>query len=193
MKHSGLVACVVVLLMTAPGATRWLNADGDAGPAATRTVTVGGAKLTVSLDRTSVAAGEPVRLAMVVENPRRHDETVEVEVALLERAGSPMARVMPPPVVRRTERVKLLAKAGATTRTSVVLTVPATKGTARGFGRSLTARVTPRGAKTPVAIAFVQRPAAPPVNNALAEAPQPPLAPVRALPRRAAAPAPTTL
>jgi hypothetical protein len=193
MKHSGLIACVVVLLMTAPGASRWLNADGEAGPAAARTVAVGDAKLTVSLDRTSVTDGEPVRLAMVVENPGRHDQPVDVEVAVLERVGSPMARMMPPPVVRHTERVRLLAKAGTTTRQSVVLTVPAAKGRPDGFGRSLTARVTARGAKTPIAIAFVQRPAGSPKGTAVAAAPRPPVAPVRALPRRAAAPAPTSL
>jgi hypothetical protein len=97
---------------------------------------------------------------MVVENPTAHDQRLELEVALLERVGSPMARVMPPPVVRHTERVVVAVTAHATARRVVALAVPAAPKAARGLGRTFTARVTPRDGGRPVALAFVAQPVA---------------------------------
>jgi hypothetical protein len=161
MKHPTLIAFTVVMLLAAPGAYRELNADGEAAPSPVRIVKVGDARLAVSLDRTRVHAGEPLKVAMSIENPGPREKVTEVEIAVLERVGSPMARVSPPPTVRHTETVTMVAQAQGTTRQTVALKVPPATGKgAAAFGRTLLVRVTAKGTHTPATIAAVVVPAA---------------------------------
>jgi hypothetical protein len=159
MRHPTLIAFALVLLLGAPGAIRELCADGAAAPAATRIVKLGDARLRVTLDRTRVRPGEPVTVAMSIENPAARERATEVEIAVLERVGSPMARVMPPPTVRHTERVTMVARAHGLTEQTVALKVPAAPKGARGLGRTFLVRVTAKGATSPATIAVVAAPA----------------------------------
>ena len=158
MKHPTLIAFALVMLLGAPGAFRELNADGEAAPSPVRVVKVGDAKLAVSLDRTRVRPGESITVAMSIENPLPRERVTEVEIAVLERAGSPMARVLPPPTVRHTERVVLMAKAKGTTKQTVALKLPAAPGKGAALGRTFLVRVTAKGGTSPATIAVVAMP-----------------------------------
>ena len=158
MKHPTLIAFALVMLLAAPGTYRVLNADGEAAPSPVRVVKVGDAKLAVTLDRTRVQPGQSILVAMSIENPGPRERLTEVEIAVLERAGSPMARVMPPPTVRHTERVTLLAKANGTTKQTVALKVPPAPGKGAALGRTFLVRVTAKGGTSPATIAVVAMP-----------------------------------
>jgi hypothetical protein len=175
MRHPTVTAFALVLLLCAPGAFRELCADGGAAPAAARVVKLGDARLAVTLDRTRVQPGERVQVAMSIENPGARERVTEVEIAVLERAGSPMARVMPPPTVRHSETVTMVAKARGTTQQTVALSVPAARGPARGLGRTFMVRVSAKGAASPATIAVVAVPAerAAPTRAATAQANRP--------------------
>jgi hypothetical protein len=159
MKHPTLIAFALVLLLAAPGAFRELCADGGAAPSAARVVKLGDAKFAVTLDRTRVQPGERIKVAMSIENPGPRERVTEVEIAVLERTGSPMARVMPPPTVRHTETVTMVARARGTTQQTVALTVPSAPPKARALGRTFMVRVTAKGAASPATIAVVAVPA----------------------------------
>jgi hypothetical protein len=158
MKHPVLTAFALVMLLAAPGMYRELNADGEAAPSPVRVVKVGDAKLAVSLDRTRVKPGESVTVAMSIENPGPRERVTELEIAVLERTGSPMARVLPPPTVRHTQSVTMVARAKGTTTRTVALKVPAAPGKGAALGRTLLVRVSARGATSPATIAVVALP-----------------------------------
>jgi hypothetical protein len=158
MKHPTLIGFALVMLLAAPGAFRELNAEGGAAPSPVRIVKLGDGRLAVSLDRTRVKPGEAITVAMSIENPGPRERLTEVEIAVLERAGSPMARVLPPPTVRHTERVTMVAKAQGTTRQTVALKIPPAPAKAAALGRTFLVRVTAKGASSPATIAVVATP-----------------------------------
>jgi hypothetical protein len=155
MRHPTLIAFVLVMLLAAPGAYRELNAEGGAAPSPVRLVKMGDSRLAVSLERTRIAPGEPITVAMSIENPGLRERPTEVEIAVLERVGSPMARVSPPPTVRHTEKVTMVARAQGTTKQTVTIKAPLGKRPA--LGRTFLVRVTAKGA-APATIAVVSAP-----------------------------------
>lgn len=110
----GTITAALTMSILIPAAWGPLGAGGPEGTQTAqpghRTLEAGDAQVSVSVDRTAVAAGDRVNIELVGVADTERDVTVLV--ALQEQNGSPMSRVPTPPTTVDSEKVTLAAAPG---------------------------------------------------------------------------------